>query len=372
MKVGIVTMFYNSSNYGGILQAYALTKVINKYDMEAEQINYNHLTAFSAKQRMKMQLIKYVPFIKNPKNFKLLFKILKRSKVVLDASADLVPHSRKIYTEKNMYRCVPNYFAFVTGSDQVWHGEWSAYFLTFVPSGVKKIAYAVSTGKSRLSELDINKIQNCIGDFTAISVREADTQRTLSDHISDKNIELVLDPTLILERDEWEIIASPRKIEGAYLFCYFLGSDVRMRKLAKKYATKHKLKIVTIPHMQGKIEKNDLGFGNLQLFDATPQDFLSFIKYADIIFTDSFHASVFSQIFQTQYITFERTEHKEMNNRLITFTKMFHTEHRFIGKDDGFNLDYIEDIEKVDYSISSSEYEDLKKRSLDFLINSLK
>lgn len=371
MKVGIVTMFYNSSNYGGILQAYALTKAINKYGMEAEQINYNHFTAFSVKRRMKMKMIKYVSLIKNPKHFKLFLKILKRSKIIADASAGFIPHSRKIYTEKNLYHCVPNYLAFITGSDQVWYGEWPAYFLTFVPSGMKKIAYAASTGKSQLSELDIKKIKNSTSDFTAISVREADTKKTLINYILDKNIELVLDPTLILEKDDWETIASPRKIGNEYLFCYFLGRDERIRKLAKEYANKHKLKIVTIPHMQGKIEKNDLGFGDLQLFDTTPQEFLSLIKYANIVFTDSFHASVFSQIFQTQYITFERSEHKEMNNRMITLTEMFHTTHRFISKDTAFNLNYIENIEKVDYSIISNEYEDLKKKSLDFLINSL-
>ena len=368
MKIGIITMFYNSSNYGGILQAYALTKVINKYDMEAEQINYNHFTAFSAKKRIKIKLIKYASIVKSPK---LLLKIVKRSKIVVEASASLVPNSRIIYTEKNLYRCIPNYLAFITGSDQVWHGEWPAYFLTFVPSRMKKIAYAASTGKSQLSESDIKKIQNNTGDFTAISVREVDTQKTLINHISDKNIELVLDPTLILEKDDWESITPSRKIVETYLFCYFLGSDVRMRKLAKEYAIRHKLKIVTIPHMQGRIEKNDLGFGDLQIFDATPQDFLSFIRYADIIFTDSFHASVFAQIFQIQYITFERTEHKEMNNRLITLTEMFNTEHRFISKDDEFSMEYIEDIEKIDYSITSNEYEDFKKKSLDFLINSL-
>ena len=94
MKIGIITMFYNSSNYGGILQAYALTKVINKYDMEAEQINYNHFTAFSAKKRIKIKLIKYASIVKSPK---LLLKIVKRSKIVVEASASLVPNSRIIY-----------------------------------------------------------------------------------------------------------------------------------------------------------------------------------------------------------------------------------------------------------------------------------
>ena len=81
------------------------------------------------------------------------------------------------------------------------------------------------------------------------------------------------------------------------------------------------------------MRKEDINFGDLQLFDAIPQDFLSYILYSEMVFTDSFHASVFSLIFHKQFFAFGRTEHKEMNNRLETLTKMFHTEERFISND---------------------------------------
>ena len=366
MKIGILTMFYNSSNYGGILQAYALSRAIKALGLDVEQICYNHYSAWSIKHRIKLKIIKYSPLAKNPAMIGLQIKIHNRTRKVIKASNKLVPHSSDVYNERNIKKCLPNYSAFVTGSDQVWHGDWPAYFLGFVPSEYKKVAYAVSTGKSLLSEKDLERIKKYTDDFYAISVREETTEKQLSVYLREKRIDLVLDPTLLLGREEWEEVASPRLYDFPYIFCYFLGADQKMRSLAEQYGKIHKLCVVTIPHMQGRIERADLTFGDKQCFDVSPQDFLSLIKYADIVFTDSFHASVFSQLFRTKYIAFGRTDHKEMNSRLTTLTEFFETKNRFICEEEKYDMAYIDSIDDDIYSVSD-EFLKLRSKSLDFL-----
>ena len=371
MKVGVITMFYGSSNYGGILQAYALTKAIEKEGDKAEQICYNNFSVFSYKERVKRHLGPFIRMVRKPTKSIIYLRILRRSHIVTRSAEKLVPHSKRKYSEKSIDCCLANYEAFVTGSDQVWHGEWPAYFLTFVPTGRKKISYAASTGKAELSEKDIEQIKVNTDDFSAISVREADTQRTLKSYITKKDIELVLDPTLILDRRDWDEICSPKIIHNSYVFCYFLGPDERMRNMARQYAVTHGMKVVSIPHMQGVLEKNDLLYADVQLFNATPQDFISLIKYAGVVFTDSFHATVFSHVYDVRFVSFGRMEHKEMNNRLVTLTEMFGTGNRFIADENQLNMEYIDSVASEPFSLTQEKYNKLKKRSLEYLYNSL-
>lgn len=370
-KIGIITMFYNSSNYGGILQSFALVKHLENCGLLAEQIRYNNYSSFPMVRRIKNWIMKKLKCFKNLKYFSIQKNIRKRHKIVVKASERMIPHSSTVYSERTIKSCANKYNTFITGSDQVWHGDWPAYFLGFVPTGTKKIAYAASTGKANLSLNDINIIKSYVSDYTAISVRESDTAEVLNKEITDKSIILTLDPTLLLEKKEWERITSTKKFQDPYVFCYFLGSDAQIRELATQYAKKHNKQIVSIPHMQGLFEKNDVAFGDYQAFDATPSDFLSYIKYADTIITDSFHATVFSLIFQKQFLVFGRSHRKEMNNRLETLTELFNCKQRFVSNAGLYKIEDLEAINKIDYLQSFEKYENAKRISIDFLNNSL-
>lgn len=372
-KVGIITMFYNSSNYGGILQAYALVKMLDKYGIKAEQIRYDNFSAFSIDRRLKSEVRRITYRIKHFCFWKIYRDIQKRKRCVVKAAEALVPHSAGVYTEKTISKCLKDYDIFITGSDQVWHGEWPAYFLSFVKGGHKKIAYAVSTGKSRLSDYDINRIKGYAKDYKAVSVREMDTFHQLKTALPGLDIKISLDPTLLLSKNDWDTVASRKLVDVPYLFCYFLGSDIRMRRLAKEYAVQHGLLLVSIPHMQGKVEKNDIGYDDLRMNFAAPQDFLSLIEYADVVFTDSFHAAVFSTVFQRQHVIFGRMEHREMNNRIETLTEMFGTKARFIDEDGKYSMEFIEDMVRIDYEgRNRASYDEMKQNSTDFLLNAIR
>lgn len=364
-------MFYKSSNYGGILQAYALTKVLRNMGIKASQICYEMTSAYSLERRIKMKAKKWLAEVKQYKKLSVLRKIKKREKIVQKAAKDIIPHTKKAYSEKNIQSCLGEFDSFITGSDQVWSQEWPAYFLSFVPEGRKKIAYAVSVGNSMLPQNEIEYIKKYTKTFTAISAREEETANKLDEIIENTKVELVIDPTLLLESNDWKEVTSPRIISSPYLFCYFLGSDPCLRKLASEYAKEKNLIIVTIPHMQQRVEVNDLNFGDVQVFNASPQDFLSYIQYASAIFTDSFHASVFSHIFKKQYYVFTRKEFTKMSNRITTLTYMFGSGNHFISETEGYTLENINSIKDIDYSLPADNYNKKKRDSLLFLQQSL-
>ena len=367
MKVGIITMFYDSCNYGGILQAYALTKALGNMGVDSEQICYKLDSAYPVIRRIKMLGKKILNELMQVRFFSIILKLHKRNCIVRKAAERFVPHSKGVYSERTIDSCVNKYDAFVSGSDQVWSQNWPAFFLSFVPEGKIKIGYAVSIGNSTLPQNEIDYIRKYAESFAAISVREEDSAEKLNRIIEGKTVEMTLDPTLLLNREDWEAVTSPRLVSEDYLFCYFLGADSRLRKLALDYAKERNLKVVTIPHMQQRVEINDLGFGDKQVFYALPQDFLSYVKYANAVFTDSFHACVFSQVFQKQYYVFRRSEFANMGNRIVTLTRLFGTESHFVDEEKGYSIESINSIQDIDYSGLDESFIKRRQDSLRFL-----
>lgn len=262
--------------------------------------------------------------------------------------------------------------AFITGSDQVWNLTWyvPAYFLDFVPSEKTKISYAASIGMKSLDDEQKQIFKNSLKDYQAVSVREEASTEMLKE-ISPHTPQYVLDPTLLLSAQEWDEISAERVIEEKYVFCYFLGDDRRERKIAEKYARKRGLKIVTFPHIANKVVRSDFHFGDIRMFDATPEQFISLIKHAEYVFTDSFHATVFSNIYHKEYFVFERAGRKGMGSRIYSLTGLFESEERFCDTAKKARLKYIENLPKLDYSREFPHFEEMKEKSMDYLKRNL-
>ena len=147
-----------------------------------------------------------------------------------------------------------------------------------------------------------------------------------------------------------------KMIEEKYVFCYFLGENNKERKIAREFAKLHNLRLVTIPHAGGIIQSIDRNFGDKRLYDASPEHFLSLIKYAEFIFTDSFHAVLFSNIYQKQYFVFNRSSKGEMSSRIVDITKLFHQEDRFCAGKEKEKLEYITLLPNIDYTQENEEF----------------
>ncbi len=371
MKVGIITEYCKSKNYGGNLQAYALCKYLNSIDgVIAEQIQYRNTSQNKIKANIKGVIMSYLMRL-NPADKYIAKKLEQRAQVIYKFNQK-IPHSEKIYTDDDISDCVKKYDAFITGSDQVWNLSYNkpAYLLKFVPSDKPKISYAASLGCTELSENEKYIFKEALSGYLGISVRERESIELLQP-LSSIPVEWAVDPVLLLGKEDWYAACDDFVANKKYLFCYFLGADDNARMIANQYAKEHKLKIVTLPHLFGGRRSCDMRFGDERLYDVSPERLLSLIKNAECVFTDSFHASVFSILFEKNFITFERSGKKGMNSRISSLMYMFEFEERFCDKPQKATLEYINSLPRMDYDRPFPIFDESKKNSCDFLTRTI-
>lgn len=377
--IGIITLYHNSTNYGGNLQAYALYKYLENRGAEVEQISYKKVSDGTI--RGKLFLMFENGFVSGIKGLVNSLKV--RNEYVLADKKDrdirwnsfqrfskeLIRHSDRVYDQNSICDCLDDYDMFITGSDQVWNLKWydSTYFLDFVDgSKKKKLSYAASFSMKELTNAQKEIVANSLSDYEAISVREKDAA-TILEGLTDKTVTYVVDPTLLLEEHDWNKICAERVIKEEYVFGYFLGSNIEMIKKAKEFAKKRNLKLVMIPFAAGKYQTKADDLADISIVDASPEKFLSLIKYAEYIFTDSFHAVVFSFVFKKQFFVFNRDKKGSMNSRIISLTDMFELQERFCATKEQESLEYIEGLQEIDYSVSFSKFEECREKSYEFI-----
>lgn len=200
---------------------------------------------------------------------------------------------------------------------------------------------------------------NEIKKFKAISVREESAIDIVKD-ISGRDAELVVDPVMLLTKDDWNNEFGKDKLYNEpYVAVYFLGN--KENECVKEILDKKRsegLKIVDILEINNN--KNGL---------LGPVQFVKLLRDAEFVVTDSFHATVFSLIFHTNFATIDRSKVKneDMSPRLLTLLKMFSFENRFLKtKSDLENFDYECDFSHVDEIISKE-----RGKALSFLKNAL-
>ena len=388
-KLGIVTHYYDSINYGGNLQAYALCSFLSDQGYDAEQICFplsgrrikDYFIAKSGKDFLKYIVSQAKDFFTLPSKrqrlsnertkYRHFYQIKKNS--FYHFNHDLIPHSEKVYKRDNINEVADVYDAFITGSDQVWNLKWydPILFLAFAPSDKPKISYAASMAMDTILKKQANAAKKHLKDYRAISVREKKSVELLQE-ISPVEVQMVLDPTLLLSRDDWDKVCADRLIEDDYVFCYFLRSNPKEREIAQEFAKNRGLKLIIIPPIDILSQTHDENFGDMQLYDASPEQFLSLIKHAKYIFTDSFHAVVFSNIYQKQYFVFNRSAKAEMSSRITDITELFHQEDRFCAGKERESLTYVESLSDIDYTKENKDFEKLKRESIEFLEKNLK
>ena len=380
MKIGIITHYYRSSNYGGNLQAYALCKELEKLGFEAEQICADFTGGLPMGEpvgpgkcllhRAKLALDPYGRW--NHLRHPLVAQKCRQRERAVRAFGETIPHSSRVYGDSNLSDTNRIYQAFITGSDQVWNPECysPAYYLDFAGKGALKLSYAASISKSQLSPAQRETMKEHLADFTAISLREAEAVDLVKD-LAPGKVSWVLDPTLLLSRQEWDEVCAPPVIREPYVFCFFLGGDESHRAAAQAFARKKKLKLVTMPYLLGKYRPCDKNFGDIRLFAVSPPQWISLIKHGAYVFTDSFHGSVFSQIYEKNYFAFCRDGAKGMETRLESLTKLFGNPNRFCNTKEKMTLDYLLKTSEGGLNDEKSLFREKKEESVEFLWNNL-
>ena len=228
-KIGILT-FHKAHNYGAMLQAFALSKKLNS-NYNVEIINYYNKRIFNGYKVIR-------PFKKNIlKSFKRLLHDIFYFKVDLERykSFDNFINNKcnlsSNYNDKDLIKGINDYNILIAGSDQVWNknivGELSdIYTLNFPTSkDCKKISYAASIGQTSLISEYESEYKKKISQIDYISVREQDAKNEL-EKIIDNEIKEVLDPTLLLTKDDWDEEISSIKVDDKnYIFAYVVEPD---------------------------------------------------------------------------------------------------------------------------------------------------
>ncbi|MCX4325839.1 MAG: polysaccharide pyruvyl transferase family protein [Lachnospiraceae bacterium] len=384
LRVGILTEYYNSVNYGGNLQAYALVHYLAEHGVYAEQISYDKSQnyKFSLKERLcKYSLLGFMKklgqkiFLESINNIVVkigtkchmieMRKIEERNKIISEFNQK-IPHSKKIFNDTTMHECNKIYDVFITGSDQVWNlMTQKSYFLTFTKK--PKYSYAASISKDSLEHNEIKFFKYVLKNYKGISVREKETAKMLAT-LTGKNVEWVADPVFLLSVDKWKKLSTLRIIKEPYIFCYFLGDAKWHRRVAMSYAKKKNTKIVTLPYLLGKYRLCDANFGTERLFEIKPEDFISLVRYAETVITDSFHATAFSVIFERNFFVFERPAQFSMGSRIRSLMDITGIEKRYYmtEKEASYYMLY-SDID--DRKIDKKSLEAFIKKSKIFLEN---
>ncbi|MDD3184540.1 MAG: polysaccharide pyruvyl transferase family protein [Anaerostipes sp.] len=379
-KIGILTLYYNNDNYGGIAQAYALQKYIETLGYDATLISYKRTTppmlirdSFSKNPIAYIQskMYNFPCKIKQKLNNKIaefvfqeeLKDDIKKRKQAFQNSRMAIKHSEKVYTDETIVETVDMYDCFISGSDQIWKPGVirPAYVCDFLPLNKKCFSYASSITVTKLPQEYGEFMKRTLSRYQWISVREKEGKEYLQ-NLLDRKVDVVVDPTLLLPTSMWEDITKDRIIEDKYIFVYLLGQSRKQRDEIKKYAKKLGVRIVYLPHVEGKIRACDIGFGDVNLYDVDLSQFFSLIKYAEMIFTDSFHAVVFSIVFKKKFWVFDRVvlqANSGMGSRLSTLLNLTQLTERKIA-----NKSRIENIEcDIDYNVVSQRLQTEVERS---------
>jgi len=374
MKLGIVTWFHYI-NYGTALQAYALQKFLKSKGYYCVLINYIPKNeTFIEKIKSGNYRKKIVSKIEYYRFKSLKYDVKKKideRKALFKSFLDkYIDFTNKIQSREDLYKLNENIDCFICGSDQIWNPENlnGVYFLDFVDNKRKKISYAPSFGVMHIPKSKKKKIQNWINRFDKLSIREEDGANILKTLVQkQKHVEVVVDPTLLLSKFDWEECMVNPHSQEEYILCYFLGDRKEYWDAVENFENLTKYKVVVIPVKFNSFNKNyDIRIS------VGPEEFIGLIRNAKLILTDSYHGIIFSLIFGKDFYAFKRFNDRRkdsQNSRVYNILKMCDLEERLIDNNFYDNCNFNIHIDKYEqvYKILLNKIENSKS----FLIRSL-
>ncbi len=298
MKVGILT-FPNSVSYGATLQMVALQETVRSLGHQVEVINYHN------------------PYMRTEKHTRKGRHPLKRA---LQRQIRLLLH-RRLYAnfrdferrritgyparpftdKKELAELGRRYDAVICGSDQVWNPDITAgdlsYFLDFCTAATKRVSYAPSFGVEQFPEGFCQSFAPELERFHALSVREM-PGKVLVEQLTGREATLVTDPTWLVDAADWAKMEQPHPAaQGEYVLYFVVNQSEELLARCKAFAREKGLKVVMVggnPLTAGK--NSDPLF--TQAIDIGPEQWLYLVHHARYVFTNSFHGTAFSVLFE--------------------------------------------------------------------------
>lgn len=372
-KIAILT-FKENNNYGAFLQAFSLQHVLEERGFDVEVIDYvRKLTIENSK------LLKFWPKY----SFKTMVSsiISYRRNLILDRKGNEVHDKlnltkKKYYSNEELRFDQENWDNFVVGSDQVWNYVNSnfdpAFFLDFVENNSKKNSYAASFGSGKIPNEFPKKIENKNNDknfkeayknylssFSNISVREK-SGKNIIDGLLEKDVKVVLDPTLLITKEEWEVIVDHKPSDDKYILVYSIDNKKQMFAQAKKLS-----KELNLPIKQVFATPKSKLYG-VKNVNANPFEWIQVFNNASYVITDSFHGTAFSINLAKPFKVFYH-EGKNTYSRIDNLLEIVGLENQKMT-----NNSDVSKIEDIDYTSVRKKLDEERKKSYAFIDSSLK
>ncbi len=375
--IAILTKYYKNYNYGGVLQGYALKRTLEEKGYETDIISYDvgknknpiykSVVEQSKQYGIKSAINKIIEKVIG--KFKFFIKDILNDRIT--RFEDFMQYDTEEYCDDNISKLNDNYKAFISGSDQVWNPNAVRllYLQSFANDEKNKISYAASIGRNKLNKNEADVLVSYLKRFNSLSVREKTAKSLLQEYLNE-DIEVVLDPTLLLEKEEWDDITTEFNHGKPYALFYFFSNSKKIRKQAIKFCNEKNIDLIMIPYANQQFNFSDSKGPGIRLNSIGPREFVSAIKNADYVFTDSFHGVVFSIIYEKQFLVFERNkkEHVSMNSRIYDILDNFDLANRLLMSDK-FNEIY--SLNRIDYNIVNMKKQEQKRKSFEFLDRAL-
>lgn len=371
-KIGIITIL-KVNNYGAELQAYATQKILQLMGYDAEIIDYlfyknpRHKRTKASAPTAKMSIGKHL------KEF--LFPIFSKWKSLKYNDARIIRESKfdsfhlentklsVCYESLDKLMCADlEYDILMAGSDQIWNpGIYSSidpYLLCFGREDVKRISYASSFGVSSIPDYIKPYYKKALQRFSAIGVRE-DAAVDLVRNLCGKDAQLVLDPTLLLNREQWMEVAKPIGIPSEpYILIYELSNIPYIKNVALYISRLMGMPIVRVCK---NACREDAEPEIINVIDAGPAEFVYLFANAGYVVTNSFHGTAFSLNFGIQFYTVI-PEGKSNNSRQKSILKLMDAEDRILMENTP-----LPDIKLLDFSKIDKTLQCEREKSIIFL-----
>jgi len=365
-KLGIITLHY-IPNYGAVLQSYALKEVLQRF-CNAEIIDYRqdsreknfspeiYIKSAIKNKSIRSLVILPIKLFKSRYNygFRTVLKEFYKSK--FNISNQIKKHELELLEKE--------YDGIIVGSDQVWNpkvldGEYTL-LLDFYNG--KKYSYASSIGVKELSENESAIYKNNLQSFSCLSCREQAGTDIINKMFGKNICRTVLDPTLLLTSEEWNVESSNRLYKSGYILVYMVKYDERILDIMTylKESAGMDVILITTPFVRAKLGSKGKG----ALYKIKPEEWLEYFGKAGFVLTNSFHGISFSINFNKQfYACFdEKSDPNGTNSRMENILDLFELNERIISDAKQINFDKNIDFGKVNALLAEE-----RKKSFDYI-----
>lgn len=363
-EIGILT-YHSGYNYGACLQAYALQTTLKKMGYDSEIINFETERFVASREMFSRHPSRMKEIIKNFTRIPYWISLHERERMFDRFTFDVLHSTPRYKSEQEVIDHATDYDCIICGSDQIWnlsktHDAPAAnpiFFLNF-PKKQRRIAYAASFASwVKEAPRHEDEFMPWLKLFNSVSVREQDGV----DYLKSKGIEceLTLDPTILLDSTDYDPIARERLIEEKYIVMFGWLTNSDLISAAKYVSKKFGLPVYNIVP-----PPRAMFCGIPRKLDIGPCEFLSMIKHAEFVVTNSFHGTAFSTTFEKPYVSIVTGT---PDTRMSSLLNLLGLSDHLVTKD---KLD-VQAMMNTDYNAVREKKTTLRQSSFDFLKRSL-